>query len=474
MAEWAELPERSSDRSRYADDFMEPAGAALSKVFECFKLDESRDLATELSQRRSNWGRIVSSGGFSAEDRILLQRMTETVGATVLEKSARLTSVGPHIGKLPKHFRSAVKTVELHAINPDVDELVRQTEMRVQDKVGPMMPMSLQGSGIRSAASILSFDARISLHRGSPEFRIPLLLLEEPETHLHPVAQRSLAQLLGGLAGQMILTSHSPSIASELANTICPLTSLRILRTNGEVNVPQVDSNTANTGELQKALRIIRANQGECFFASVVIVVEGTTEYSALPVFADLFFGEQESLATRAVTIISAGSKDSIPGLLRSISRLGIPAIGLVDADGVSKVTGLLHAVSDPDWEAALLSDSDRMAAVLDFVTEASLDRFVADRIKSAENKGGTFNDSTEKSQKAALTKETERTQQEWLATYLKKNHKDESAALVAKHMLETWPAPSSAVTSENWQNDRRFPKAVIEVLEFVESATEA
>jgi putative ATP-dependent endonuclease of the OLD family len=477
MTSWTDLPAASTQKEAYLSDDIGEASSSVSKVLECFNLDGARNIATEVSQRRSNWGKVVSDGGFTAAERIAIETDAEALSVKVRSSGKRLTVAAERLGALSVHFRSAVRKVELNSVSPDADTLARQTDLYVQDKVGPIMPMHLQGSGIRSAASILSFDARVTLHRGVDQFRTPVLLLEEPETHLHPVAQRSLAQMLMGLPGQVIMTSHSPSIATELAvTTPVPLTALRILRTGGgEALVRQILAEGANLRELAIATRLIRANQGECFFSSAVIVVEGVTEQSALPVFADAYFDEPDSLARRAVTIIAAGSKDSMPGMLRSIAKLGVPAIGLVDADGAVHLKDLRHEVSNPDWEGALVAAAERLRNVVAFATQPAISKFVSDRIKSAKQELGN----PAKAAKAQKDLEGLQSTDDKLkvAGYLRKKHRNETSADVVKHIFDHWPISEETDPSvvEKWPSedapapDLRFPDAVMAVLKFVD-----
>jgi len=58
----------------------------------------------------------------------------------------------------------------------------------------------------------------------------PILLLEEPEKHLHPHATRTLWTHIENLPGQKIITTHSPYFVQHV-----PFRDLRIIRftTNG-------------------------------------------------------------------------------------------------------------------------------------------------------------------------------------------------------------------------------------------------
>lgn len=183
------------------------------------------------------------------------------------------------------------------------------------------------------------------------------------------------------MPGQIIVTSHSAAIATQLAaTTATPFAALRILRHTPVVT--QVTGDQTDL-ELRKALRVLVYNQGEVFFATAAIVVEGITERASLPVFADRYFGEKDALQRRAVSIVETGSKDTHPRVLRTLRELGIPAIGLIDEDGQPRVGQYDHAVSRPDWEGALVAHPSRMTIVLAFVGQQEVDRCIDDQIRS-------------------------------------------------------------------------------------------
>lgn len=104
---------------------------------------------------------------------------------------------------------------------------------------------------------------------------VTLFCIEEPEAHLHPHQQRKLADYLNlSLNGQVILTSHSPQIASEFS----PNSIIRLLKKEGETKAASngcsqiIDEAFIDFGY---RLSIIPA---EAFFSDVVLLIEGPSE----------------------------------------------------------------------------------------------------------------------------------------------------------------------------------------------------
>ena len=104
---------------------------------------------------------------------------------------------------------------------------------------------------------------------------VTIFCIEEPEAHLHPHQQRKLADYLNlSIKGQVLLTSHSPQIASEFS----PNSIVRLLNEKGAT----IAASNGCSEIINKAfidfgyrLSIIPA---EAFFSDVVLLIEGPSE----------------------------------------------------------------------------------------------------------------------------------------------------------------------------------------------------
>lgn len=109
-----------------------------------------------------------------------------------------------------------------------------------------------------------------------------ILVIEEPEAHLHPILQRSIYREVMSKNNSIILTTHSSDIVS-----VSPVKSIVHLRANKfGTKVSSSAELDVSEKELADIQRYLDVKRSELFFGKGVVLVEGIAEEYLIPVLA--------------------------------------------------------------------------------------------------------------------------------------------------------------------------------------------
>ena len=169
------------------------------------------------------------------------------------------------------------------------------------------------------------------LENSSNKHEINILLIEEPEAHLHPQLQKILFSNLNDLkTTQVFMTSHSTHIASD-----CNYKNLNILFRNNQKEVKSFSPFKEGLLSAREKLllkRYLDATRSEMFFASAIIFVEGVGEQFIIPSIAKVVYGI--NLTEHNISVIPIHSRFFDPYLkLVQDNNLEIPTVAIIDGD---------------------------------------------------------------------------------------------------------------------------------------------
>ena len=148
--------------------------------------------------------------------------------------------------------------------------------------------------------NILSMATELSNSKQIETDDFVLMLLEEPEAHLHPQLLYLLNDFLQENNNmQIILTSHSPTLISRFK-----IDKLIILQQNeNKINISNLSKIKFGKGEQEIIERYLDVTKSQMFFAKGIIFVEGITEALLINEFSKILKRDLDKYAVEIVNI---------------------------------------------------------------------------------------------------------------------------------------------------------------------------
>lgn len=239
-------------------------------------------------------------------------------------------------------FRTRIHTADL---------LDHSTAVQYSMKAGAsedMLPEFSIGLGYQNLQSLsyqlVAFKtARMNPEKGSPP-PVHLVMIEEPEAHLHVQVQRIFPDKAhklisptdkdaSALRSQLLISTHSSHLAH--AEDFDRLRYVR--RTPASATHPTPSTEVVDLGEVfgddddtrQFAERYFRVQHTDLLFANAALFVEGVAERMLVPLFMELKY---ETLNSRYVSLLDIGGSHA-HRLRPLVEKLRIPTVVITDID---------------------------------------------------------------------------------------------------------------------------------------------
>ncbi len=331
------------------------------RAFAVDLINTGRDLRDELGRQGSSIRKVLSDLEIPEHQREPLETQLGQLSAQILAGSQTLKSVDDELSRL----HSLVGSVGSPALNPlpaSLEELGRLISIDLDTGAGPL-PIRFHGAGSRSLSSLqvqgVLYERRLG-RDGSAVPPTPITLVEEPEAHLHPQAAMELAELLVGMRGQKIVSTHS----AHLVTSVDPA-SIRLVQTaNDSTRIidlgPASSDGTAvhrafrpslHKQEMEKLRRLVERPFGELLFSSCVVIGDGATERAFLPVALRHALGGK----SHGITVVDPGSlaNELASAAVKFSAMTNTPCFIFADSDedGIAAVRTLQnsHATITPE-----------------------------------------------------------------------------------------------------------------------------
>lgn len=187
------------------------------------------------------------------------------------------------------------------------DPQFRRVVGALRAKIGQLaaLEMDENGLGYNNLLYMAVLLAAIADAPADEEPTLRVLLVEEPEAHLHPQLQDLLMRFLESEAvgpTQVVVTTHSPSFASSARVERLTVLARPSAQGRPEARLPRDFG--LETKQLAYLRRFLDVTKASLFFARAVILVEGVAEQLLLPVIAERI---GRPLAPNGVAVINIG-----------------------------------------------------------------------------------------------------------------------------------------------------------------------
>lgn len=261
------------------------------EYFQFYYLDAKRDIQDDVKSRTSYLGKMLGDveSNYDPKDIAELEQKISSLNAEAIDKSKVLQKIQESLKGIDATMDSSGKIY----VSPFAKKL-RDLNKSLTIHYGTednSFTMDYHGMGTRSWSSMLSFKAFVEQMNDSKspaeEAFLPIIAIEEPESHLHPNAQKQLYRQMNAMPGIKIISTHSPYVAAS-----AELSELRGMYKTGEkVVCGSLPIEKLTSEDRRKIKQAVLMSNGELLFAKAIVLAEGETEVQALPIFCQQYWG---------------------------------------------------------------------------------------------------------------------------------------------------------------------------------------
>ncbi len=297
-----------------------------------FYMDAQRDILEDTKLRSSYLGKMLSKIEYSAEDIKDIEDQIKTLNEKAVSSSDILSNIRTTLKELDTAMDTRSEGIEITPFTKKIRDLNKGLTIYYTDS-RDSFSMEYHGMGTRSWSSLLTLKSFIALLSKNAETKksvfFPVLAIEEPEAHLHPNAQKKLFVQIDAIAGQKIISTHSPYIAAT-----AKLDQIRNFYKDEIVTCGRIMTDSLSEEEIRKIYRQVINTRGEIFFSKLLVFFEGETEEQALPIFAQKHFGKTS--VEMGLDFVGVGGFGGYLPFLRFAEAMNIPWLIFSDAENTS------------------------------------------------------------------------------------------------------------------------------------------
>jgi putative ATP-dependent endonuclease of OLD family len=281
--------DQANEKAESIKEFQTKTGASIKKantshyfgefrkLLPLFHIDTMRDSNKEFQSASGLFRTFLESETIDPTRRQQLEQKLASINNEIITVLGNINLLKESLKKSVSVISGRYEaSVDIEPLPTNINDLIGKAAVILQSTTGIKLPLERFGSGAQSLSVLFLYEAFLSvlLNVEYDKFSEPILLIEEPEAHLHPSAIKIFWRSLVALKGQKIITTHSGDILS-----VVPFQNIRrIVGVKGINRVKQMAETLLNEQEKRVLNNYIKYNRGELFFAKCWLLVEGETE----------------------------------------------------------------------------------------------------------------------------------------------------------------------------------------------------
>src|SRR5208337_3417551 len=192
-----------------------------------YYLSALRDAAKHFDAKGTFWRPFLKESQLTPENREAIEEKLAEVNKLIISSHESFSKVVERLEEVKDviSLNDSGNLVSVDAIPARLFDILAKAQVSLNSGTGAKIPVGRHGEGTQSLAVLTLFSAFLQVWGKG----VPIIALEEPESHLHPSAVRALWQLIEKIPGQKIISTHSGDLLSEVPSESI----VRLYRNNG-------------------------------------------------------------------------------------------------------------------------------------------------------------------------------------------------------------------------------------------------